>query len=155
MSDRRTRMSIRMQNRQRTVPIRTAVIKKRVGEMMTYLGCAEHELSIVFANNAWMQELNRTYRQRDYPTNVLAFPQTEIASAAPAARLLGDIVVALSVAAREACDAGQTLEERVTYLILHGLLHLLGYDHEGSAAQRRRMDKREQEILAYLQLSSV
>ena len=83
------------------------------------------------------------------------FRSGQLAPQEPATLLLGDVVVALSVAAREACAAGQTLEERVVYLILHGLLHLLGYDHEGSSAQRRRMEKREQEILAYLRLSPV
>jgi rRNA maturation RNase YbeY len=146
-------MPIRIHNRQRTVRIHTDAIKKRVGQIMTYLDCAEQELSIMFSNNALMQELNRTYRQRDYPTNVLAFAQPVTAAPAPLP-LLGDVVVALSVAACEACALGQPLEERVVYLILHGLLHLLGYDHEGSAAQRRRMEKREREILAYLQLSA-
>jgi len=122
---------------------------------MTYLDCADHELSLMFTNDAVMRELNRTYRQRDYPTNVLAFPQRATDPQEPATLLLGDVVVAPAVARREACEAGQTLEERVVYLIVHGLLHLLGYDHEGSAGQRRRMEKREQDVLTYLRLSPV
>lgn len=148
-------MPIRIQNRQRAVRLPTPAITKRVEQIMAYLDCAEHELSLVFANEAMMRALNRTYRQRDYPTNVLAFPQRTTAAQEPISLVLGDVVVAPAVAAREAEAAGQTLEERVVYLILHGVLHLLGYDHEGSSGQRRRMEKREQEILAYLRISSM
>jgi rRNA maturation RNase YbeY len=64
--------------------------------------------------------------------------------------MLGDVVVSLPTAAREARDLQQSLEERVVYLLLHGILHLLGHDHEGSAAQRRRMEALEREVLAHL-----
>jgi probable rRNA maturation factor len=64
--------------------------------------------------------------------------------------LLGDVIVSLPIAAREAGDLEQSLEARVVYLAIHGLLHLLGYDHEGAVAERQRMERLEQEILAYL-----
>src|SRR5206468_4029758 len=83
---------------------------------------------------------NRTYRHKDRPTNVLAFPQSPTYEGEPATPMLGDVIVALSTAAHEAHDLQQSLEERVVYLLLHGILHLLGHDHEGSVAQRRRMD---------------
>jgi rRNA maturation RNase YbeY len=66
--------------------------------------------------------------------------------------MLGDVIVSLPTAAREAQDLNQSLEERVVYLLLHGILHLLGYEHEGSAAQRRRMEALEQEVLAHLRV---
>ena len=148
-------MSIRIQNRQRAVQLPTRTIRKRVGQIMTYLGCAEHELSLVFANEILMQTLNRTYRQRDYPTNVLAFPQQPAVPEQHLASLLGDVVVAPAVAAREAAAVGHPVDTYILYLIIHGLLHLLGYDHEGSAQQRRRMEQREREILTYLQHAPV
>jgi probable rRNA maturation factor len=64
--------------------------------------------------------------------------------------MLGDVIVSIPTAAREAHDFNQSLEERVVYLLLHGLLHLLGYEHEGPVAQRRRMEALEQEVLAHL-----
>ncbi len=117
---------------------------------MAYLGCPEQELSVVFGNDRLLQELNRTYRHKDRPTNVLAFPQSPTYAGEPASTMLGDVIVSLPTAAREAHDLNQSLEERVVYLLLHGILHLLGYEHEGSAAQRRRMEALEQEVLAHL-----
>jgi rRNA maturation RNase YbeY len=144
-------MPLLIQNRQRTVAIHTVLIKKRVQQVLTYLGCADQELSIVFASDRLMQALNRAYRQQDHPTNVLAFPQRPIHKGEPATALLGDVIVSLPTAAREACILHQALEERVLYLLVHGILHLLGYDHDRSVAERRRMEAREQDILGYLQ----
>jgi rRNA maturation RNase YbeY len=144
-------MALGIHNRQRAVAIHTAVVKKRVLQIMAYLGCAEQELSVVFGSDRLLQELNRTYRHKDRPTNVLAFPQSPTYAGEPASSMLGDVLVSLPTAAREAQDLNQSLEERVVYLVLHGILHLLGYEHEGSVAQRRRMEALEQEVLTYLQ----
>jgi probable rRNA maturation factor len=145
-------MAICIHNRQRTVPIHTAAVKKSVLQMMVYLGCSEQEISVVFGNDRLLQELNRTYRNKDRPTNVLAFPQSPTYAGEPASTMLGDVIVSLPTAAREAHALNQSLEERVIYLLLHGLLHLLGYEHEGSAARRRRMEALEQEVLAHLRV---
>ena len=71
-------MPLAIQNRQRTVAIHTATIKRHVQRAMTYLGCADRELSVVFGSDRLLRTLNRDYRQQDRPTNVLAFPQAEI-----------------------------------------------------------------------------
>jgi probable rRNA maturation factor len=109
---------------------------------------------VVWGNDRLLHDLNRTYRHQDRPTNVLAFPQTPVinmaSGASPATDLLGDVIVSLPMAAREAGDLEQPLEARVVYLVIHGLLHLLGYDHEGDVAERRHMERLEQKILAYL-----
>jgi rRNA maturation RNase YbeY len=144
-------MTIRIHNRQRTVAIDTAAVKKRVLQIMGYLGCSDQELSVVFGSDRLLQEINNTYRHKDRPTNVLAFPQSPTYEGEPATPMLGDVIVALPTAAREAHDLQQSLEERVIYLLLHGILHLLGHDHEGSAAQRRRMEALERQVLARLQ----
>ncbi len=65
-------MTIRVQNRQRTVAIHTAAVKRRVRGIMAYLGCSDRELSVVFGSDCLLQELNRTYRHQDRATNVLA-----------------------------------------------------------------------------------
>lgn len=144
-------MAIAIQNRQRKVRIDTPEVKRKLGRVMTYLNCEDRELSVVFANDETLHELNRAYRNKDRPTNVLAFPQQPIADGGPSAILLGDVVVSLPTAVREAETLGQPLESRVVYLLVHGLLHLLGYDHEQGAVERQRMETLEQEILAYLQ----
>jgi probable rRNA maturation factor len=110
----------------------------------------------VFASDRLIQELNRTYRQHDRPTNVLAFPQYPTYDGEPAhPTVLGDVVVSLPTAAREAHEQQQSLEAYVVYLLAHGLLHLLGYDHEYSAAQRQRMEQREREVLAHLRAQAL
>lgn len=144
-------MPIHVQNRQRTVAIRTAMVKQQAQQMMVYLGCPERELSVVFGSDRLLHTLNRNYRAKDRPTNVLAFPQAATYAGEPVADLLGDVVISLPTAAREADALQQTLEARVVYLLLHGLLHLLGYDHEGSVAARRRMETLEQRVLTHLQ----
>lgn len=139
-------MPILIQNRQRRIAIQTRAVKKRVSHMMTYLGCADQELSIVFGNDRLLHALNRLYRQKDHPTNVLAFPQAQTSDGPAELALLGDIVVSLPIALQEAVTLNQSLEERVVYLVLHGLLHLLGYDHE-SLAQHRQMGALEKQVL--------
>ena len=144
-------MTIRIHNRQRIVAIDTAAVRKRVLQIMVYLGHSDQDLSVVFGSDRLLQELNCTYRHKDRPTNVLAFPQSPTYEGEPATPMLGDVIVALPTAAREAHDLQHSLEERVVYLLLHGILHLLGHDHEGSATQRRRMEALERQVLAHLQ----
>ena len=143
-------MAVWINNRQRGVALNTPFVKKQALRMMAYLGCSENELSVVFVHDGRMQSLNRAYRSKDRPTNVLAFPQCPTYEGEPQTLLLGDVVISLPTAAREAFELSQTLEERVVFLLAHGLLHLLGYDHEQSAAQRRRMECRERDILSHL-----
>ena len=143
-------MAVWINNRQRRVALDTPFVKKQALRMMAYLGCSENELSVVFVNDERMQSLNRTYRCKDRPTNVLAFPQCPTYEGEPQTLLLGDVVISLPTAAREAFELSQPLEERVVFLLAHGLLHLLGYDHERSAAQRRRMERREKDIFSHL-----
>jgi len=85
----------------------------------------EGELSLVLSDDAQVQVLNRDYRGKDKATNVLSFPQSGL--------LLGDIVLARETVAREAADKGATFEAHTAHLIIHGWLHLQGFDHEGDA----------------------
>ena len=143
-------MPVTMNNRQRRVAVKTPFVKRQTRRMMVYLGCHDRELSVVFVHDDGMRSLNRAYRSKDRSTNVLAFPQCQTYPGEPQTQMLGDIVVSLPTAAREAEELSQSLEERVVFLLAHGLLHLLGYDHEGSESQRLCMERREQEILTYL-----
>ena len=143
-------MPVTMSNRQRRVAVKTPFVKRQTRRMMVYLGCQDRELSVVFVHDEGMRSLNREYRSKDRSTNVLAFPQSQTYAGEPQTQMLGDIVVSLPTAAREALEIGESLEERVVFLLAHGLLHLLGYDHEGSESQRLCMERREQEILSYL-----
>ncbi len=111
----------------------------------------EVEISIVLADDAFVRELNRTWRNMDVPTNVLAFPCSGGGESAGvgAKRLLGDVIVAFQTTQREAVELHLPLEHHFAHLIIHGVLHLLGYDHidDGDAA---RMQKLEVKALARL-----
>ena len=107
-------------------------------------GQQEVELSLALIGNAEMRKLNAKYRHKDYPTDVLSF-------AAPAdfpagARLLGDVIISLDKAAEQARQRRHTLDREVATLLIHGIVHLLGYDHERSAKDARIMARIEKKI---------
>ena len=105
----------------------------------------EAELCVVFSDDAHLRTLNRDYRATDKPTNVLAFANDTPPRVGP--RLLGDVVIAFETAASEAADQGKTLSDHVSHLLVHGVLHLLGYDHTG-AVDAARMEDLERTVLA-------
>lgn len=86
----------------------------------------DSEVCLVLCDDAFMQSLNRTWRAKDKPTNVLSFPADSSAQGA----MLGDIVVAYQTMSREAAEEGKAIEDHLAHLVVHGMLHLLGYDHE-------------------------
>lgn len=122
-------------------PARRAVkgseIARRARAMMRATGCDERELSIVLTGDEQIQELNRIYRKKDKPTDVLSFSMQEGEDARFAGALLGDVIVAIPTARRQAMEKGVSLMEEVTELLAHGLLHLLGWDHRTDAEDRR------------------
>lgn len=111
--------------------------------------------SLLFADDAEVHTLNREWRGKDKPTNVLSFPMLERADllALPAdgpPELLGDLALALETCQREADEKGISLEHHAVHLIIHGLLHLAGYDHELGPAEAREMELLEIKALAQL-----
>lgn len=116
------------------------------------------EVSIVLADDAFVRGLNREYRGRDKATNVLSFPAspadgpdgTPPSSQAP--RMLGDVVLAFETVAAEAAAQGKTLTDHLCHLVVHGMLHLLGYDHQQEKAAEK-MEAFEIEILAGLDIA--
>ncbi len=94
--------------------------------------------------------MNRAYLSREGPTNVIAFPMQEGRFAHLSPHLLGDVVISADTAWREAQTAGLGLDERLTQLVVHGLLHLCGYDHEHDAAGARRMAAKSRQLMEAL-----
>lgn len=123
------------------------MIREKVGKVLNALACHEGELSILFVDDTKMTELNRAYRGKSGPTNVLAFPMTEEAGRGVASGMLGDIVISVDSAQRESEETGEILENTVYRLLVHGLLHLLGFDHELSADDALRMEKEQERLL--------
>jgi len=114
------------------------------------------EISVRLTSDDEVQTLNREYRQKDKPTNVLSFPMVQadlldaLSDGDDGETLLGDIVLAHGVTAAEAAEKGVTIEEHATHLIVHGTLHLLGYDHEQGEAAADAMEEIERAALAGL-----
>ena len=111
------------------------------------------EVSVLLTDDAAMQILNRTWRKLDKPTNVLSFPTADLAPGDRPGLSLGDIVLARETVCRQAAELGKPLEHHVSHLMVHGFLHLLGYDHE-NAQNAELMERFEARILARLGLSN-
>ncbi len=102
-------------------------------------------------DNEEIREFNRFYLGRDYPTNVISFAMSEGAFGNVNPQLLGDIIVSVETAMSEGEISGLSLKESLDFLMIHGLLHLLDYDHEsGDAQEARRMQDKEEELFLYL-----
>jgi probable rRNA maturation factor len=112
------------------------------------------EVEVVLANEATVRDLNRLYRGKDEPTDVLSFAEADVAatfrSPDDAPPSLGEIVICLPIAESQASSAGRPVAGELAHLLTHGLLHLLGYDHEHDEAESQRMKAREDELLASL-----
>ena len=115
-------------------------MRRTVQVILDALGNRDAELSILIVDDEQIAELNRTYLQREGPTNVIAFPMNagEFAKLNP--HLIGDVVISVETARKEACSADMSFDDRFDELLIHGILHLFGYDHE--------TDQRQAEVMA-------
>ncbi|MEQ1796147.1 MAG: rRNA maturation RNase YbeY [Nitrospira sp.] len=138
-------MAVYLRVRLTRVKVRQAPLSRLAERVLVLMGEAQSELSLDLVGDGRMRRLNREYRKKDRTTDVLAFAMRE--SASPAAALLGDVVISVPTAQRQAKEGGRSLSEELAWLLVHGVLHLCGYDHERSDAEARRMKRREQIIL--------
>lgn len=115
--------------------------------ILNALDCPDGELSLLIVDDDKIAALNQQYRGRSGPTNVLAFPMKEGDFADIMPHLLGDVVISVETCTREAAAGGIPFEQHFNELLVHGILHLFGYDHERSQAEDRRMRAKSDEIL--------
>lgn len=111
------------------------------------------EISIVLSDNDFIQNLNKTYRDKDKPTNVLSFHQTEIDEMDMPTIMLGDIIIASGVIKTEADEQNKAIEDHFAHILVHGCLHLLHYDHMNNE-QAEEMEKLEISILQALEIKN-
>jgi len=114
------------------------------------LGLPDAELSVLFIGDRAMRTLNHAWRGRDMSTDVLSFPLREGRFLHIQPDLLGDIVISVPIAARQASAAGHSLSFELERLLVHGLVHLLGYDHEQGLTETLRMERKERQLLKRL-----
>jgi rRNA maturation RNase YbeY len=143
-------MPVHMQSQVRRITFDQARLKRSARAILADVGETSAELGILFVGDQRMRGFNRRYRGADRTTDVLAFAMRED-SGPHAPRLmpdmLGDVVISVPTAWRQAVEAGRSLNEELTCLLVHGILHLCGYDHERSDKEARRMHRRERMIL--------
>ena len=143
-------MEILIQNNQDQHPIDVAQFQSQVGQILEKLDETDCELSLLLTDNVEIQELNRTYRDLDKATDVLSFPQDEDAVNETGDTLLGDVVISVETAARQAEEHHLSFNEELILLAIHGILHLLGYDHERSPQEARIMQDKTQDVFETL-----
>ncbi len=120
-------------------------IRALVRRALSRLDAGEADVRVLFVDDGDMERWNREFLKRNGTTNVIAFPD-DAPGEARAGRIAGDILVSAPTCLAQTCDWRGTPEERVFYFILHGMLHLAGYDHEKGGPDARRMRRRETEL---------
>jgi probable rRNA maturation factor len=138
-------MPVHMQSHVRHVTFDQACLDRLARAILSDVGEASAELGILFVGDQRMRGLNRRYRGKDRTTDVLAFAMRGAPKSS--SHLLGDVEIAVPTAARQAKQGHRSLDEELTVLLVHGILHLCGYDHERSEKEARRMHRRERIIL--------
>jgi len=132
--------------RRRAPGIRIAAVRSDARRLLVEVGEVGAELTVSLVDDAEIHVLNREYRGKDRPTDVLAFAMREGKRVSGDQSILGDVVISLDTAARQARRRRAPLADEVRTLLIHGMLHLLGYDHEGSVAEARRMRAMERHL---------
>lgn len=132
--------------RRRMPGVRVRTVRSEARRLLAALGETAAELTVSLVADAQIHALNRDYRGKDRPTDVLAFAMREGRRVPGDDAVLGDVVISVDTAARQARERGVSTAHEVRTLLIHGVLHLLGYDHERSAAEARRMRSMERRL---------
>jgi probable rRNA maturation factor len=140
-------MEALIDNRQSRYKIPLQTITQQVQVILDALDCPDGEISILIVDDPQIEELNQKYLNREGPTNVIAFAMREGEFSDLSPHLLGDVVISADTAAQEAQIAATSMEQRFSELLVHGILHLMGYDHETSEKDARIMEDRSRELM--------
>ena len=140
-------MKVLIDNRQKKYKISMATIQQKTIDILNALACHDAELSILIVDDSQIAILNKKHLRRHGPTNVIAFPMRTDQFSNINPELLGDVAISIETAEKEGKSIEISMEERFTQLLVHGILHLLGYDHEKSEQEADKMEKKSDEIL--------
>ena len=141
-------MPVHVQSHVRRFTFNRACLERSARAILADVGEPSAELGILFVGDQRMRSLNRRYRGKDRTTDVLAFALREASHSFSG--MLGDVVIAVPTAARQAQQGQRSLDEELLVLLIHGILHLCGYDHERGEKDARRMSRRERMMLRSL-----
>lgn len=137
-------------NRQRRICVDRTRLVAAVEGILSNLGLAESELTVSLVSDTGIRSLNRRYLGREHPTDVLAFSQREGLPVFADSPVLGDVVISVETAARQARENEIPFNQELDLLLVHGILHLLGYDHTRSLSEAHRMSRKQGQILRRL-----
>lgn len=143
-------MPVTVLSRHRMRGVRATDVAREARAVLRAMNEHDAELSVSLVDDAEIHRLNRDYRHKDKPTDVLAFALREGALMPGTERVLGDVIISLDTALRQAAQRRREVGAEVRTLLIHGILHLLGYDHERSPAEERRMKAMERKLAAKL-----
>ena len=144
-------MQIQIENKQTKIKIERRKIRSTVLKILKNMDCTNKELSISFVDDNTIKQLNNQYLQRDNSTNVLSFSLHEGEYSNINPDILGDIVISAETAQRDAAKGDLSLYEEIDFLIIHGVLHLLGFNHKNTTkAQTTIMQMKERELFGIL-----
>jgi len=140
-------MGVLIRNDHPDININCNDIENKIAKIMGHLDCPNQEVSILLTGDKDIRRLNQEFRSIDQPTDVLSFPQnTDEDPCIPEEIILGDIAVSLDIAKAQAKEHGLDFKEEIILLLIHGILHLLGYDHEISELEESKMRKKTREL---------
>lgn len=132
-------MGILISNRQKRKKIPRKILEQTAQVILNDLGYPDHELSLLIVDDPQIEILNREYLNHEGPTNVISFAMQEGAHSGISPLLLGDVVISADTAEKEAVSAGISFRQRLIELLIHGMLHLIGFDHETDEESARKM----------------
>jgi len=144
-------MPVFINNEQKEHSIDCVLLENQGKSILRVLGCENQELSVLLADDRKIRTLNKQYRGQDRATDVLSFSQNdEEEESKPSYHLMGDVVISAVTAKRQAAEHGLTLEEEIVLLLIHGILHLLGFDHERSNEEACHMKQKTRELFDWI-----
>lgn len=144
-------MPIFINNEQKEHSIDCVLLENQGKSILRVLGCENQELSVLLADDRKIRTLNKQFRGQDRATDVLSFSQNdEEEESKPSYHLMGDVVISAVTAKRQAAEHGLTLEEEIVLLLIHGILHLLGFDHERSNEEACHMKQKTRELFDWI-----
>lgn len=128
-------------------------MRRALNRVLKNLNCGDKEVSLLFVDDEGIREINRHFLNRDHPTNVISFSMWEGEFGDINPHILGDIVISVETALRDAGETNSELDDELDFLMIHGLLHLLGYNHEDTSEdEARRMEDKERELFLILKV---
>lgn len=144
-------MKIQIENQQKRIKIDKRKIRIKVNKLLKIMDCANKEISITFVDDVTIQRINKQYLSKDKPTNVISFSLQEGEFGGINPEVLGDVVISVDTASSDADKGNLSFDEEILFLIIHGLLHLTGYNHENtSKANALKMKQKEKELFQSL-----